>query len=121
MNSLQHVIESQKRQQNRYNSLKNEILSKLTEKISHLSKHSELRCIYTVPIYTFGYPRYDVRDVTNFLYTKLSNEGFCVVILANNKLFISWDINDINKIRGQKEKKKEDMNDLIPLLNLKSI
>lgn len=121
MNSLQHVIESQKRQQNRYNNLKTEILSKLTDKISNLSKHGELKCIYTVQGYTFGYPRYDVRDVTNFLYIKLTNEGFCVVTLASNKLFVSWDINDINKIKTQKEKKKEDINDLIPLLNLKSI
>jgi|TARA_B100001769_G_scaffold133829_1_gene104733 hypothetical protein len=121
MNSLQHAMESQKRQQNRYNALKTEILSKLTYKISHLSKHSELRCIYTVPGYTFGYPRYDVKDMTNFLHAKLISEGFCVVILATNKLFISWDINDINDIRGKKEKKKQDMNDLMPLLNLKSI
>tara|TARA_B100001173_G_scaffold273277_1_gene252235 strand:- start:2503 stop:2868 length:366 start_codon:yes stop_codon:yes gene_type:complete len=121
MNGLKHVLESQKRQQNRYNALKTEMLTKLTEKISHLSKHGELKCIYTIPRYTFGYPRYDVNEMTNYLYICLVNEGFCSLILASNKLFISWDINDINKIKVEKQKKKEDMNDLIPLLNLKSI
>ena len=121
MNGLRNVLELQKRQQNRYNALKKEMLSKLTEKISHLSKHGELRCIYTVQDYTFGYSKYSVREMTNYLYITLVNEGFCVVILAANKLFISWDINDINKIKVEKQKKKEDMNDLIPLLNLKSI
>ncbi len=121
MDGLRTVLESQKRQQNRYNALKKEMLLKLTEKISHLSKHGELKCIYTVQSYTFGYPRYDVSEMTNYLYISLVNEGFCVVILATNKLFISWDINDINKLKVEKQKKKEDMNDLIPLLNLKSI
>ncbi len=121
MNGLKNVLELQKRQQNRYNNLKKEMLSKLTDKISHLSKHGELKCIYTVQTYTFGYSRYDVKEMTNYLYVILVNEGFCVVILAGDKLFISWDINDINKIKVDKHKKKEDMNDLIPLLNLKSI
>ena len=121
MDGLKTVLESQKRQQNRYNALKKEMLLKLIEKISHLSKHGELKCIYTVQSYTFGYPRYDVSEMTNYLYFCLVNEGFCVVILAINKLFISWDINDINKLKVKKQKNKEDMNDLIPLLNLKSI
>ena len=121
MNGLKNVMELQKRQQTRYNALKKEMLTKLTDKISNLSKHSELRCIYTVPSYTFGYPRYDVSEITKHLYITLLNEGFCAVILAHNKIFISWDINDINKIKVQKNKKKEDISDLLPLLNLKSI
>lgn len=121
MNGLKTVIESQKRQQNRYNNLKSEMLSKLTDKITHLSKHGELRCIYTVQNYTFGYPSYNVSEMTNHLSIVLANEGFCVVILASNKIFISWDINDINNIRVEKQKKKNEITDLLPLLNLKSI
>tara|TARA_B100000902_G_C26774489_1_gene652029 strand:- start:187 stop:552 length:366 start_codon:yes stop_codon:yes gene_type:complete len=121
MNGLKNVMELQKRQQTRYNALKKEILKKLTDKISNLSKHGELRCIYTVQNYTFGFPIYDVSEITKYLYITLLNEGFCAVILAHNKIFISWDINDINKIKVQKNKKKEDISDLLPLLNLKSI
>jgi len=121
MNGLKSVIESQKRQQTRYNILKSEMVSKLTDKITHLSKHGELRCIYTVKSYTFGYPRYDVNEMTNHLSIILANEGFCVVIIAYNKIFISWDINDINNIRVEKDKKKSEIKDLLPLLNLKSI
>ena len=55
MNGLKNVMELQKRQQTRYNALKKEILKKLTDKISNLSKHGELRCIYTVQNYTFGF------------------------------------------------------------------
>jgi len=119
MNSLKNVIDAQKRQQTRYNNLKTELLTKLTDKITHLSKHGELRCIYTVQEYTFGYAKYNVAEMTNYLYAVLSNEGFCVVILATNKLFVSWDINDINNIKVQKNKKKTQINDLIPLMNLK--
>lgn len=119
MSTLKNVIEMQKRQLSRYDKLKAEIKEKLTQKITYLSRHGELRCIYTIQEYTFGYPRYNVNDITTFLSTVLINEGFCVVILTSNKLFISWDINDINNIRTDKIRKKTSITDLIPLMRLK--
>ena len=117
MTSLQDVIKLQRRQHKRFNDLKQNILTKLTDKITHLAKHGETRCIYTIPSYTFGLPKYDVADITTYVFIKMSNEGFCVVLLANNKLFISWDISDINK--NEPPKKKQSMTDLKPLLNIR--
>jgi hypothetical protein len=117
MSSLKEVINLQKRQHSRYVDLKQSILDKVTEKITHLAKHGELRCIYTVPSYVFGAPVYKVTDVTTFLYLKFKKEGFCVIILGNDKLFISWDINDINGIK-KRNKKKNDFVDIKPLINI---
>ena len=76
MSSLKEVINLQKRQSTRYTDLKQSILDKLTEKITHLAKHGEMRCVYTVPSYTFGAPVYNVVDITAFLYFKFKKEGF---------------------------------------------
>ena len=117
MSSLKEVINLQKRQHARYTELKENILNKLTEKITHLAKHGEMRCVYTVPSYTFGAPRYNVADITAYLFYKFKDEGFCVVMLANDKLFVSWDINDINSIK-KPDKNKKQIIDIKPLLNI---
>jgi len=49
MSSLKDVINLQRRQSARYNELKQNLLNKLTEKITHLAKHGEMRCVYTEP------------------------------------------------------------------------
>ena len=117
MSSLKEVINLQKRQHSRYIALKQDILNKLTEKIIHLAKHGEMRCVYAVPSYVFGAPMYNVADVTAFLYYTFKKEGFCAVILGNDKIFISWDINDINGVK-KPSKKKNQFLDIKPLINI---
>jgi len=117
--NLQDVINLQGKQSVRYNKLKEDILLKLTEKITHLAKHGQLRCIYTVPLFVFGHPPYDVFEITSFLEKKLKIEGFCSLSLGKNKLFISWDINDINEFKKKKKDEKKSLVNLKPLLNLK--
>jgi len=119
MSSLNDVLDLQKRQNSRYNALRKDILSKMSEKIRHLAKHGELRCVYTVPNYVFGFPRYNVAEITTYLFTYVKNEGFCVVLLSDNKIFISWDINDLNKNNKKiAPKKKVSISDLKPLINI---
>ena len=119
MSSLKEVIKLQKRQHARYVELKETILNKLIDKITHLAKHGEMRCVYTVPGYTFGAPKYNVLDITSYLFYKFKNEGFLIIMLGNDKLFISWDINDINQFKKKSKEDKKSLVDLKPLLNLK--
>jgi|TARA_B110001450_G_scaffold42652_1_gene38951 hypothetical protein len=118
MSGLRDILELQKRQHSRYNALRNDILKKMSDKIRHLSKHGELRCVYTVPSYTFGFPTYNVAEITTFLFTVLKNEGFCVVLLSDDKIFASWDINDINSLKKSKIKKKVEIKDIKHLINI---
>jgi len=48
----------------------------------------------------------------------LKKEGFCVVLLSNDKIFISWDIKDITEINNNKIKIKNDLSSIKPLLNI---
>jgi len=116
MSSLKDIVNLQRRQSARYAELKQNLLRKLTEKIAHLAKHGEMRCVYTVPRYIFGAPAYNVADITAFLFYTFKKEGFAAVVLGNDKLFISWDINDINGVT--KRKKKNNLIDIKPLINV---
>ena len=118
MSGLGDILELQKRQHSRYNALRSNILRKMSDKIRHLSKHGEMRCVYTVPGYTFGFPAYNVAEITSYLFTVLKNEGFCVVLLSDDKIFVSWDINDINGQKKPKNKKKASISDIKPLINI---
>jgi hypothetical protein len=117
MSSLKEVLKLQKRQQTRYIELKESIFNKIKDKITHLAKHGEMRCIYTVPSYIFGAPTYNVMDITSYLFKKIKNEGFYIIILASDKLFISWDINDINNFKKPHKNKKQII-DIKPLINI---
>ena len=121
MSSLKDVVNLQKRQLERYNELKKDVLKKITNKISHLAKHNELRCIYTVPRYVFGFSTFKVEDLASFLFMHLKKEGFCVVLLSNDKLFISWDIKDITNSNIRKKKIRYDLSTIKPLINIKSL
>ena len=117
MSSLSHVINLQRRQNSRYNELKKDILNKLTEKINHLAKHGETRCVYSVPLYTFGFPAYQVEDISMYLFLVCRKEGFHTVVLGKDKIFISWDINDINQVKPSKTSKTSKLIDIKYLIN----
>jgi hypothetical protein len=120
MYTLRDVVNVQKRQLNRLNYLKDNILSKVYEKITHLAKHGELKFIYVIPSYYFGYPPYNPEDITNFLLERLIKDELCVIKIDKDKLFISWDILDINLFYKKSIKEKKNLNNLMPLINIKN-
>ena len=119
MNSLKEVINLQKTQQNRQKDVKKEILNRLTNRLLFFAKNNEFKFIYTVPIMLFGFVHYNVKDITQYLYLHLKKEGFYVVIMGNNKLFISWDIKDKTENIKKNENPDKDNKfiNIRPLLN----
>ena len=122
MTILNEVLEYQKKQTFKFDILKKEITAKLCNKIRFLASKGDTNCIFNVPPYVFGYPRYNVLDLTIFLFKLVNNEGFSVSILKEDKLFISWDLSDINKkkeVVKLNNKSSRSFSDLKPLLNFK--
>jgi hypothetical protein len=118
MNSLKEVINLQKTQQNRQKDVKKEILNRLTNRLLFFAKNNEFKFIYTVPIMLFGFVHYNVKDITQYLYLHLKKEGFHVVIIGNDKLFISWDIKDKTEdIKKTDNEKNNKFINIRPLLN----
>ena len=116
---IQDVINLQRKQTIRFNELKEEIYSKVVNKISNLAKNSQLKMLFNVPRYVFGYPAYNISDITEYINNKLTSDGFCTLVVGPDKIFISWDINDINANKSKKKKEKKKLIDLKPLLNIK--
>jgi len=119
MTVLKDAINLQKRQITRLNNLKNIILNKLAEKINNLSKNGQLKFIYNVPSYIFGFPRYNLEDITPFILQKLIKEGYCAFKIDSSRIFISWDINDINHLIKQKKKNEKSLKSLLPIINIR--
>jgi hypothetical protein len=118
MNSLKEVIGLQKTQQNRQKEVKKEILNRLTNRLLFFAKNNEFKFIYTVPPMMFGFVHYNVKDVIQYLFLHLKKEGFHVVIIGNDKLFISWDIKDKTEdIKKPDNDRNNKFINIRPLLN----
>lgn len=121
MSNIKEVINIQRKQMFRIQELKNVIINKMSTKISQLAKNGILKCIYDIPPFVFGYPHFDMREMTITIYRYLVKEGYCVIILnaTSGKMFISWDINDVNIVKGDEKKKEKILESIKPLLNIK--
>ena len=119
MSSLRDAINLQKRQLGRLTEMKKLLLNKLSEKINNLSKNGQLKFIYNTPPYVFGFARYNIDEITNFMLQTLLSEGYCAIKLTVSSIFVSWDVNDVNIFKKEKKKKKKQFESLMPLINIK--
>jgi len=69
----------------------NNILEKVHQKIKFTSKTSNDKfCFFSVPIYVYGLPLFDVNNCIIFLTKKLTDNGFDIRYTHPNLLLISW-------------------------------
>ena len=47
-------------------------------------------CMYVIPEFILGIPRYDISECTNYVMSKLTENGFQIKYTYPNLLFISW-------------------------------
>jgi len=69
----------------------------------HIMKYNKMHktsCIFKPPLFLFGYPVYDINNLLDYLIISLCNNGFKVDYIQNSmEIYISWDINNIDKNR----------------------
>jgi len=119
MTTLKDVVNLQKRQINRHTELKKILLKRLGDRVNHLAKNGQLKCVYNVPSYCFGFAAYNIDDMTIYLFNEVINQGYCCIKLNESCLFISWDIKDVNNLRNKVKKEKNNLKSLLPILNIK--
>lgn len=74
------------------------ILAKCHETIKRKNRESELKqCVYEIPILIPGYPGYNFDVVQRYILDNLSQNGLYVSPIGNNKVFVSWQDNHINR------------------------
>ena len=66
------------------------VLEKCHHRIITISKQGGSKCIYIIPEYMYGIPRYDIFGCADYIITKLKKNGFIVAYVNPNFLYIDW-------------------------------
>ena len=69
----------------------NSVLKKIHQRIKNVAENSlECFCFYIVPNFIFGIPCYNKNDCVQYIFNKLTQNGFKVLYTDPNFFFISW-------------------------------
>ena len=68
------------------------ILARIHSRIKAVSRqrNNNKFCMFVIPEFILGIPRYDIAECTNFVIEKLTENGFQIKYTYPNLLFISW-------------------------------
>ena len=71
---------------------KKKILARIHTRIKAISRqrNNNKFCMFVIPEFILGIPRYDIAECTNYVIEKLTDNGFQVKYTYPNLLFISW-------------------------------
>ncbi len=92
----------------------NKILMDCHNKIRFNSKLDRKYCFFLVPEFIFGTPLYDIEELRNHVMNSLQKNGFQLMYIHPNWLFISW-TTEINSAKKQIKKVKEVSMDYRPI------
>jgi hypothetical protein len=84
-----------------------DILKKVHSRIVYNSKLEKTHCFFQIPEFIIGYPIYNVRDLKQYIMNSLQKDGFHLLYVDPNWLFISWDAEVIKKQPRQQKKKQK--------------
>ena len=84
------------------------ILARIHSRIKAVSRqrNNNKFCMFVIPEFILGIPRYDIAEYTNFVIEKLTDNGFQIKYTYPNLLFISWQ-HYIPKYQRSEIKKKQ--------------
>ena len=87
--------------------LYNSILERVHHRIKYNAEMEKTFCFYNIPEFIIGTPLYDIRELKNFIITALKKNGFMLLHIEPNWLFISWNASEIKEETTKEKKKKE--------------
>tara|TARA_Y100000817_G_scaffold298448_1_gene275650 strand:- start:215 stop:640 length:426 start_codon:yes stop_codon:yes gene_type:complete len=79
------------------------ILQKIHLRIKNNARLEKTYCFFHIPEFIIGVPLYNIEDLRNYIINSLKKDGFEIMYIDPNWLFINW---DINRIRKKQPKKK---------------
>ena len=81
-----------------------EVLQKCHTRIKYNSSKNRTYCFFQIPEFIFGMPLYDIQELRTYTINSLTNNGFKILYIDPNWLFITWDIMKDTKKIAQKPK-----------------
>tara|TARA_B110000879_G_C10852664_1_gene386048 strand:- start:211 stop:636 length:426 start_codon:yes stop_codon:yes gene_type:complete len=85
------------------------ILKKIHGRIRYYSQLERTFCFFQIPEFIIGVPLYNVSDLRNYIINSLKRNGFHIVYIDPNWVYISWSKEDRGK-PVKKDVKKKDKN-----------
>tara|TARA_B100001094_G_scaffold140530_1_gene136185 strand:+ start:2232 stop:2657 length:426 start_codon:yes stop_codon:yes gene_type:complete len=85
-----------------------DVLKKIHTRIKYNATHEKMYCFYQIPEFIIGVPLYDINDLQKYLINSLKKDGFRVLYVEPNWLFINWEtIQKKSKIKLRPKYKKD--------------
>ena len=84
-----------------------EILKKVHTRIKSSAASEKMHCFYQIPEFIIGVPLYNVNELKQYIMNSLKKNGFNLLYIDPNWLFISWEERKKNKVLKPPSKKKE--------------
>ena len=85
------------------------ILKKIHNRIKYNARNEKTYCFFQIPEFIIGIPLYNIEDLKKYLMESLRKDGFQLMYIDPNWLFIAWEIKGKKQpTRKKKEKKKGD-------------
>jgi hypothetical protein len=85
-----------------------DILKKCHTRIKYYSQINRTYCFFQIPEFIFGMPLYDISELRIYIMNSLQNNGFTILYVDPNWLFINWEIKkDSKKITQAKPQAKK--------------
>ena len=83
------------------------ILKNIHSRIKYYAKLERTFCFFQIPEFIIGVPLYNVSDLRNYGINSLKKNGFHIVYIDPNWLYISWAKEDRGKVEKKPKAKKE--------------
>lgn len=84
------------------------ILKKIHSRIRCCAQKEETYCFFQIPEFIFGVPLYNINDLRKYLINSLEKNGFKMLYVDPNWLFISWEVRQPTIEDSKKKKKSEE-------------
>ena len=105
--SLNSIVNIQYEKRQRRKKMFNEVYEKIKIRINNHTRYGYSSCRYDIPILIYGLPTLNHKEIADYLETKLSDEGFLVIRLKVNSLYISWEEAVVKEQKRLNRRKKE--------------
>jgi|LauGreDrversion4_2_1035121.scaffolds.fasta_scaffold109810_4 hypothetical protein len=100
---LKNVMNFQKQRKQREIEARKKIFQTVKNKINNYARLGHTYCTMDVPPFLFGYSTYDKEQIINYIVDKIKEEGFLCELKPNGRIYISWDIKDIETVQKSKK------------------
>ena len=85
-----------------------DVLKKVHNRIKYNARIEKTFCFFQIPEFIIGVPLYNIEDLKKYIMNSLEKDGFKLIYIDPNWLFITWEKKSSFKKKKKVNKKKEE-------------